>query len=69
MRSTVKKEVKKKIFEVADDETVSACIDRMTREGYRPIRRTERPVFRETTNGPEVIGSECIIEGILGILK
>ncbi|CAM3177116.1 NETI motif-containing protein [Sporolactobacillus spathodeae] len=60
---------RKKQFIVATDETVSACIDRMDREGYAPIRRIEKPVFRETANGPEPSGRECIIEGILKILK
>ncbi|WP_033020647.1 NETI motif-containing protein [Geobacillus sp. FSL W8-0032] len=38
--------MKKKRFTVAEGETIAACLERMKREGYRPIRRVELPFFR-----------------------
>lgn len=37
----------KKDFEVMDNETITECLERMEKEGYRPIRRIEKPVFKE----------------------
>lgn len=34
-------------FEVEDGETISACIERMSKAGYTPIGRKEEPVFIE----------------------
>jgi hypothetical protein len=59
----------KKRFTVGDGETLDECLDRMKREGYTPIRRTEQPIFRETANGPECIGRQCVLEGKLILSK
>ncbi|WP_010024452.1 NETI motif-containing protein [Sporolactobacillus inulinus] len=48
---------------MGDHETLTQCLERMKREGYAPVRRTEKPIFRETSKGPECIGSQCILEG------
>ncbi|UAK18000.1 NETI motif-containing protein [Sporolactobacillus terrae] len=53
----------KKQFTVGDHESLAQCLDRMKREGYLPVRRIEKPVFRETPSGPECIGRQCILEG------
>ncbi|WP_037582159.1 NETI motif-containing protein [Sporolactobacillus terrae] len=53
----------KKKFIVGDHETLTQCLERMKREGYAPVRRTEKPIFRETSKGPACIGSQCILEG------
>lgn len=37
----------KKQFEVQENETISDCLARMEQEGYRPVRRIEKPIFRE----------------------
>lgn len=37
----------KKKFYVEENETVHECLARMEREGYRPVRRIEKPVFIE----------------------
>lgn len=37
----------KKRFTVEENETINECLARMEEEGYRPIRRIEKPVFRE----------------------
>ncbi|WP_245734214.1 NETI motif-containing protein [Sporolactobacillus nakayamae] len=55
--------LRKKQFIVGDQETITQCLERMKREGYTPIRRTEKPIFRETPSGPECFGSQCVLEG------
>ncbi|MGM9928346.1 MAG: NETI motif-containing protein [Bacillus sp. (in: firmicutes)] len=37
----------KKRFEVEENETIDMCLDRMKQEGYMPVRRTEKPIFKE----------------------
>ena len=37
----------KKKFEVEEYETIDACLDRMKLEGYMPIKRIEKPIFKE----------------------
>lgn len=44
----------KKKFEVGENETIAACLDRMKKEGYSPVRRTEKPVFKEVKENGEV---------------
>jgi hypothetical protein len=65
----LKQKPAKKTFVVEDHESLDEVLDRMKAEGYRPVMRVERPVFREGKNGPEVIGRRCIIEGRLDITK
>lgn len=55
----------KKIFIVNEGETVDDCLARMKKEGYDPVMRTQRPIFREGASGPEVAGRYCVIEGRL----
>jgi NETI protein len=61
-----KKPSKKKFF-VEAGETISDCLDRMTREGYTPVRRMEEPVFHEVQrNGKtevEVKEQRIVFEG------
>lgn len=38
---------KKKKFVVEENETIDDCLNRMSKEGYMPIRRTEQPIFKE----------------------
>ncbi|WP_207369102.1 NETI motif-containing protein [Heyndrickxia coagulans] len=37
----------KKQFEVLENETIADCLARMEKEGFRPVRRIEKPVFWE----------------------
>lgn len=37
----------KRRFEVEDYETVDACLERMKQAGYEPVRKVEKPIFRE----------------------
>lgn len=60
-----KKKLKKKRFEVTKDKTIESVLQQMREEGYMPVRRMEKPVFKETHNGVEVSHQEIIFEGKL----
>ena len=45
---------KKMTYEVQANETISDCLDRIQKDGYMPIRRTEVPIFQEKLEGNEV---------------
>lgn len=61
--------MKKKKYEVQNNETINDCLDRMKKDGYMPIKRTEKPVFEEIIENNEstykVIGRQIIFEAIL----
>lgn len=40
-------------FEVQENETIEECLDRIKKEGYMPVRRTEKPIFQEVKKGNE----------------
>jgi hypothetical protein len=46
---------KTKQFEVLENESIADCLERMKKEGYTPVRRIEKPVFKEARqkNGEE----------------
>jgi hypothetical protein len=50
----MKKQTKKQ-FEMELDETIDDCLDRMKREGYTPVRRIEKPIFKEVMVNGEII--------------
>ncbi|MBD7938829.1 MULTISPECIES: NETI motif-containing protein [Cytobacillus] len=60
---------KKKKFEVLENETIDQCLERMKQEGYFPIRRMEKPYFKEIKkNGKieyEPAGQKIVFEGQL----
>jgi hypothetical protein len=62
------KSKKKMQFEVQENETIDACLERMKKEGYVPVRRTEKPVFQEIIKNGETtyepIGREIIFEAV-----
>ncbi|MFC5713901.1 NETI motif-containing protein [Thalassorhabdus alkalitolerans] len=41
------KQPDKKKFEVMETESIAECLQRMDKEGYRPVRRMEEPIFEE----------------------
>ncbi|MDQ0219850.1 NETI motif-containing protein [Peribacillus cavernae] len=47
-------EKKKKVFEVAEGESIDACLDRIKAAGYVPIKRTEKPIFEEKVKDGKV---------------
>ena len=50
----MKKTNKKKLYEVNENETLSDCLDRMSKEGYTPTRRLEKPIVKEVMKNGEV---------------
>ncbi|MCQ9301672.1 NETI motif-containing protein [Staphylococcus hyicus] len=51
-------------FKVEDDETVQACLLRMKAAGYLPIKRFEKPIFKENKDGSiDVLKQEIIFTG------
>ncbi len=59
---------KKMKFEVLETETISECLDRIQKEGYTPVKRIEKPIFKETiVNGQksyEPVASQVIFEAV-----
>jgi uncharacterized protein YlbG (UPF0298 family) len=45
---------KKREFEVLESETIDACLNRIKDEGYYPIKRIEKPIFKEVKEGSSV---------------
>ncbi len=45
----------KKKFEVQENESIEACLNRIRQEGYTPIRRIEKPIFQEVKKNSETI--------------
>ncbi|WP_147536028.1 NETI motif-containing protein [Bacillus marasmi] len=45
---------KKKQFEVQENESIEACLNRIKAEGYTPTRRIEKPIFKEVKQGDSV---------------
>ena len=41
------KNQKKVIYEVLENETINDCLDRIKKDGFIPIKRTEKPIFHE----------------------
>lgn len=44
----------KMVFEVQENETIAQCLDRIQKAGYLPVRRMEKPIFKEVKNGSKV---------------
>jgi hypothetical protein len=44
---------RKKVFEVNENETLSDCLERIKKEGYTPVRRIEKPIFKEVIKNGE----------------
>jgi hypothetical protein len=45
---------KKEIFEVAEGESIDACLERIKEAGYYPVKRTEKPIFEEKVHDGKV---------------
>jgi hypothetical protein len=65
----MEKRAKKKKFEVAANETIEQCLERMKQEGYAPVRRIEEPIFQEIKKDGKLViepcGRKIIFEGKL----
>lgn len=60
---------KKQMFELQENETIDACLERMKKQGYTPIRRIEKPIFQEVLKGTETsyepVGRQILFEAKL----
>jgi hypothetical protein len=60
---------KKMQFEVQENESIDACLERIKKQGYVPIRRTEKPIFQEVVNGKEIsykpVGRQIVFEAVI----
>lgn len=51
-------------FQVEENETIQDCLARMKAAGYMPVKRFEKPVFKENKDGSvEVLKQEIIFTG------
>ncbi|PNZ83380.1 Uncharacterised protein [Staphylococcus microti] len=51
-------------FRVEVDETIQDCLARMREAGYMPVKRYEKPVFKENKDGSvEVLRQEIVFTG------
>lgn len=48
-------------FEVQDNETIAECLERMKAAGYTPVKRFQKPIFRENDKGAIEVFKEQII--------
>ena len=53
-------------FEVQENETIDQCLERIKKAGYIPVRRTEKPIFKEVKTGSKVeyepAGRQIVLE-------
>ncbi|WP_053364903.1 NETI motif-containing protein [Bacillus sp. FJAT-27245] len=54
---------KKQLFEVKENETIDDCLKRMEQQGFIPIKRIEKPIFKEEGNEVIPAGRQIIFEG------
>ncbi|WP_340285722.1 NETI motif-containing protein [Staphylococcus coagulans] len=51
-------------FKVEADETIQDCLASMRAAGYMPVKRFEKPVFKENANGEiEILRQEIEFTG------
>lgn len=48
-------------FEVKDNETILECLQRMKEAGYTPVKRFQKPIFKENDQGEIEVYKEQII--------
>ncbi|MDQ0247846.1 hypothetical protein J2S09_005522 [Bacillus fengqiuensis] len=52
----MKKVSSKREYEVGENETIDQCLNRIKEDGFIPIKRIEKPIFKEEiVNGQEEI--------------
>ncbi|WP_411954829.1 NETI motif-containing protein [Alkalibacillus sp. S2W] len=57
--------MKKKKFRVNDYQSIDDCLNQMESEGYRPIKRIEKPVFEEQQSGEaEPVEQEIVFQAV-----
>ncbi|PKR76681.1 NETI motif-containing protein [Halalkalibacillus sediminis] len=56
--------MKKKKYRVSDYKSVDECLDQMARDGYRPVRRMEKPVFEERGKERVPVQQDIVFEAV-----
>ncbi|HLR18678.1 MAG TPA: NETI motif-containing protein [Staphylococcus sp.] len=57
---------KQQKFKVEENETIQDCLERMREAGYTPVKRYEKPVYKENKDGSlEVLKQEIEFVGKL----
>ncbi|MBQ0140618.1 MAG: NETI motif-containing protein [Kurthia sp.] len=51
-------------YEVQENETISACLERMQKDGYMPAGRKEEPLFEMQNGEPKVIRQLIKFKGL-----
>ncbi|OCA82978.1 hypothetical protein A8F94_17680 [Bacillus sp. FJAT-27225] len=54
---------KKQMFEVLENESIDECLNRMKAQGFRPVRRIEKPIFKEEGSDIVPAGRQIVFEG------
>lgn len=58
----------KKEFEVLENESIEECLKRMEREGYLPIKRSEKPIFQEVKRNGKIeyvpVSRKIVFKGV-----
>ncbi|WP_091773522.1 NETI motif-containing protein [Piscibacillus halophilus] len=49
---------------MSDFKSINACVDQIKKDGFMPIKRIEKPVFKETSSDPEPFRQEIIFEAV-----
>lgn len=47
-----------------ENESISDCLKRIELEGYQPVRRVEKPIFKEEKGQKIPVGREIIFDTI-----
>lgn len=51
-------------YEVQENETISACLERMQKDGYMPAGRKEEPLFEMQNDEPKVVRQLIKFKGL-----
>ena len=64
MSKNQKRKPNKKKFNVLENESIADCLDRMKQEGYEPVRRVEKSVFKEENGQKIPLGRNIIFDAV-----
>lgn len=58
--------MKKKKYRVSDFDSIDACLIQIDKDGYRPVRRMEKPVFQQKDKNkqPVPLRQDIVFEAV-----
>ncbi|WP_188207176.1 NETI motif-containing protein [Alkalibacillus aidingensis] len=58
--------MKKRKYRVSDYASISECLDQIDQDGFKPVKRFEKPIFQESEDHqePVPIKQEIIFEAV-----